>query len=172
VTAADQSVNGFDQVDGFQYLANLSNSAIEDAEANRKEADSWDRRNLLIGIPAALFAGAGGVTALADVGGGWRILAAILAVMGGSLAGIATTLNASRKAEVARLRQISLEAVAREADIVASLDRQRFTSDEVRAVIDELGSWLDEINGLPARKSPFNTWAEKASRAHDGGSID
>jgi hypothetical protein len=161
VTAADKPVNEFDDVDGFQYLAGLSTNASKAADENRKDADSWDRRNLMIGIPAALFAGAGGVTALADVGGGWRILAAILAVMGGSLAGIATTLNASRKAEVARLRQISLLALAREADVVASLDRRRFNPDEVRAVIDDLGSWLDEINGLPARKSPFNTWAEK-----------
>lgn len=146
--------------DGFAYLARLAQEASTDAEKSHVEAARWDRLNLLIGIPAALLAGAGGVTALADVGGGWRILAAILAVGGGSLAGVATTLNASKKAESARVRETNLTAFSREAETVASLDRTRFEPDDVRLIIDDLSSWLNEINGLPARKSPYRKWAE------------
>jgi hypothetical protein len=145
----------------FDYLDELSNSAVSDAGVNGDEAKRWERLNLWIGIPAALFAGAGGVTALTDVSGGVKIFAAILAVSGGSLAGIATTLNASRKAEEARLRQISLRAFARDASSVARLDRERFSPEEARTAIDDLVSWLNEINGLPTRKSPYRKWAER-----------
>ena len=156
-----EAVSSDDSEANFEYLGELAREADREASSSGDDSKKWERRNLWIGIPAALFAGAGGVTALTDVGGGWKILAAILAVSGGSLAGVATTLNASRKAEDARLRALSLRALAREAEILARLDRQRFASQESRMAIDDLVSWLNEINGLPARKSPYRRWVER-----------
>jgi hypothetical protein len=79
-----------EQEQTLDMLAALSKEAAEAADDEATEASKWERRNFYIGVPAALLAGAGGVTALAatsDTPSWLKVLAALAAVLGGGLTG-------------------------------------------------------------------------------------
>jgi hypothetical protein len=121
-------------------------AAIQDiiSEAQRragdqwKRAKTWEKANYGLGIPAALLAGTAGVTALSDVSDEWQFVAAVLAILGGGLTGIVTTLNAGRKSEMAWSAEASLRAICREAKLLEQLDRERFDREEMREAVPQL----------------------------------
>lgn len=95
-------------------LRSISEEGIHRRADSEKIARKWGKRNYLVGIPAALFAGgAGAVTALTDLSNAWKITAVLLAFLASGLSGIATALNASKREEIARGAAIGYDALAR-----------------------------------------------------------
>jgi hypothetical protein len=135
--------------------------AADRAAHQRTRGRRWAIANYSVGIPASLLAGAGGVAALSDVSDGWKVAGAVFALVGGALTGVVTTLNAGRKSEAAWLADSSLRAISREAQLTEMLDLERFTADEMREAIDDLVTWMNEVEGLPARPSVFRRWRDR-----------
>lgn len=145
-------------------VMSLADHAESESGVEKDAAAKWDSWNFKIGIPAALLAGGAGVSALTDLSGEWRTVAAIFALLGGGLAGIVTTLNPSHRAEQARSRAANLAALARQARNVAELDSRRFTPEELRDAIEDLEEWRLEIEGVPIRRSPYRKWLANRDR--------
>jgi len=151
-----------------QTLQQLADEAKTHAEEHRQQARRAARTHNLFGIPAAVFASFGGLAALAseDSTPQWfRLGAAVAAVIGGGLAGAATTLNAGRKAETASLQAASYEALRREVEQTRMLDLRRFDATEMRDAIDRYVRWMNDIEGLPARASAYERWSEQRNAA-------
>jgi hypothetical protein len=130
----------------------------------RQEERTWNRAHYWVGVPAALLAGFGGVTGLTDVPTWLKITGSILAIIGSGLAAVATTLNAGRRAETAHAAQTNLQAIELEASILRHVDLPSNLSDAVaREALDQLESWLMEVDGLPPRPTLYRRRLERLS---------
>jgi hypothetical protein len=128
----------------------------------RRAAGWWGRMNLLIGVPAALFSGAAGaIAALTDVSPGWKITVTLLAVVAAGLMSVATTLNASRRAERAAAQQAAYEALERDARVSLEVDLPRLSYQLAREALENLIDRLREIDGIPPRESFYRATISK-----------
>jgi hypothetical protein len=155
---SETTANGEADAADRAAIKSIISEAQKRAQDHFKRAKSWEKANYGIGIPAALLAGTAGVAALSDISDDWQFVAAVLALVGGGLTGIVTTLNAGRKSEMAWSAEASLRAICREATLLDQLDRDRFSREEMREAIDDLVTWMNEVEGLAPRPSPYRRW--------------
>jgi fumarate hydratase class II len=135
-------------------LQAIYTDTLDRMRRQRRAAGRWGRMNLLIGVPAALFSGAAGaIAALADVSQNWKIAVTLLAVVASGLTTVATTLNASRRAEQASIQEAAYEALARDARVTLRVDLQGWSSETAREALETLIERLREIDGIPVRES-------------------
>lgn len=80
--------------------------------------------------------------------------------VGAALTGTATALNASKREESARTASIGYDALAREASVIKGVDLSEWPPKAAREALDFLCTWLNDIAGLPSRKSIYTVWAE------------
>jgi hypothetical protein len=128
--------------------------SLDRMRRQRQAAQRWGRLNYLIGVPAALFSGAAGaIAALTDVSENWKIAVTLLAIVAAGLTSVATTLNASRRAEQASIQEAAYEALARDARVTLVVDFQTLGYGTAREALETLVDRLREIDGIPPRKS-------------------
>jgi hypothetical protein len=123
-------------------------STMYSAQGQFEQAKIWNRKNLILGIPASGVAGIAGVTGLAtSIGKTW---VSILALIAAFLSGIMTTLNYSKKIDQAHASANAYLALQQDARIFIDIDLDN---------LDE-GAARDTLGNLVARQQEINTTAQ------------
>ncbi len=139
----------------FQQLSGISERR---REISTRQSRYWNRVALWLGIPATVLTGLGaatGFTSLTNSGPGKYVLAAFTLV-GASLTGLATSLQASGKAETAAVKAASYEALGREIKVARRVDLPRWERPDKRRALEDFLNRINVLSGVTDQASFFS----------------
>jgi hypothetical protein len=125
----------------------------------QRSARRWRLFHYVIGGAAALASGAAGVvlsTATENqLGGSLKTFLALLAIAGGGLTALVTTLDSGRRGEAAELRSASCEALAREIGVITRWDlkEELWPAQRAREALEDVLIRYEAIIGVTGRDS-------------------
>jgi MFS family permease len=125
----------------------------------QRSARRWRLLHYAIGGAAALTSGAAGVVLTTatqnQLGGGLKTFLALLAIAGGGLTALATTLDSGRRGEAAELRSASCEALAREIGVMTRWDltEELWPEERAREALEDVLLRYEAIVGVTGRNS-------------------
>jgi hypothetical protein len=131
-----------------RQLANIEEGVTYSAQGQLEQAKLWRAVNLLVGVPAASLAAIAGATALASAAG--RIAAGIIALVAAGLGAVATTLDASKRAESAETAGNKYLALQQDAQIAREVDLPLQDAEAARRALHVLVQRRREINSQAA----------------------
>lgn len=127
-------------------------AVLYSAQGQFEQAKMWNKRSLILGIPASGIAGVGGVVGLATTIG--KVPVAIMALVAAFLSSILTVLNYSKKIDQAHSSANAYLALQQDARIFIDIDLDILPTDEAREVLSKLVARQQEINGTALIPSP------------------
>jgi hypothetical protein len=148
-------------------LANIEEGVKYSAQGKFEQAKLWRSVNLLIGVPAACLAAVAGATALASTTS--RIAAGIIALVAAALGAVATTLDASKRAEAAEAAGNRYLALQHEAEIAREVDLPAQDVETSRRVLHEFADRRHEINSQSPSIPRFAYRRAKRNIEREGG---
>jgi hypothetical protein len=132
----------------------IEESAMRSAQNQFEQAKIWRNSNLLIGVPATVFAAAAGATALASTVG--HIWAGVAALAAAALSAVMTLLNLARRTDEALTAANAYLATQQDARVFCEIDLHKLDYEAARQALSELTARLQEVHKaapLPSRRA-------------------
>lgn len=132
----------------------MHEAVLHSAQGQFEQAKIWNKRSLLLGIPASAIAAIGGVAGLTNVIG--KELVAVASIIAAALTAIVTTMNYSKRIDQAHSNANAYLALQQDIRIFIDIDLPGLKEGDAREQLSKLVARQQEINGaalIPSKKA-------------------
>lgn len=132
----------------------IHEAVLYSAQGQFEQAKIWNKRSLLLGIPASAIAAVGGVAGLANLIG--KELVAVASIVAAALTAVVTTMNYSKRIDQAHSNANAYLALQQDVRIFIDIDLPGLKDDDAREQLSKLVARQQEINGaalIPSKKA-------------------